>query len=64
MRFDLLACIGDDATPLEAASKAVLRDALDDVQVHPCDEGDDRVAARSLSEPMKGLLLALTGFSH
>lgn len=59
MRNDLLAVIGDDAPPLERAAKKVLRDALDNVSVHPCDQGDDSVAAVQLSPEMRDLLTAL-----
>jgi hypothetical protein len=44
------------------AAKAVLRKELDRVEVHPCDEGDDVVAARHLTQEMKILLSALTGY--
>lgn len=59
MRNDLLANIGADATPLAQAAKLVLREALDNIQVHPCDEGDDAVAARQLPVEMLALLNAL-----
>ncbi|EKC4076496.1 TPA: hypothetical protein OXB29_004898 [Escherichia coli] len=62
MKRDLLESIGLDASPLELAAKAVLRGELDRVEVHPCDEGDDVVAARHLTQEMKILLSALTGY--
>lgn len=62
MQRNLLESIGAHSTALEQAAKAVLRESLDSISVHPCDEGDDAVAARQLSKEMKALLLALTGF--
>lgn len=61
MRNDLLVNVLIDSSPLEKAAGLVLREALDGITVHPCDEGDDAVAARSLSEPLQYLLKALTG---
>jgi hypothetical protein len=61
MRNDLLVNVLIDSSPLEKAAGLVLREALDGVTVHPCDEGDDVVAARSLPESMQHLLKALTG---
>lgn len=61
MRNDLLVNVLIDSSPLEKAAGLVLREALDGVIVHPCDEGDDVVAARSLPESMQYLLKALTG---
>lgn len=61
MRNDLLATVLIDSSPLEKAAALVLREALDGISVHPCDEGDDVVAARSLPESMQYLLKALTG---
>ncbi len=55
MKRDLLESIGLDASPLD-------REELDRVEVHPCDEGDDVVAARHLTQEMKILLSALTGY--
>ncbi|WP_274644370.1 hypothetical protein [Pseudomonas serbica] len=59
MKNDLLKNIGSDASPLALAAKLVLREALDNIQVHPCDEGDDAVAARQLPVEMQALLKAL-----
>lgn len=59
MKRDLLAVIGDDAPALERAAKKVLREALDNVSVHPCDQGDDAVAATHLSPELRELLAAL-----
>jgi hypothetical protein len=42
-----------------AAARVAVRDALDDVDVHPCDTHDDAVRARGLSDPMRTLWLAL-----
>lgn len=61
MKRDLLAKIDDTASALEKAAKVVLREALEDAHVHPCDVQDDVIAARSLSEPLKKLLDALVG---
>lgn len=61
MRRDLLESINSGASPLELAAKLVLRKALDSVDVHPCDEGDDAVSAQHLSPEMQGLLQALIG---
>lgn len=61
MRTDLLANITQSSSSLELAAARVLREALDNIDVHPCDEGDDIVAARSLPEEMQQLLKALTG---
>lgn len=60
MKRDLLASVGANASPLEKAAKKVLRDALDCIEVHPCDEGDDAVAAKQLSPDLQALLQALT----
>lgn len=64
MRRDLLAAVGADASPLEQAAKQVLREALDRVELHPCDSGDDAVAAKHLSPEMQALLLALVGYNE
>lgn len=61
MRNDLLAKVSENASQLEKAAAQVLREAMDNITVHPCDEGDDSVAARSLPESMQKLLTALTG---
>lgn len=61
MKRDLLASVGVNASSLELAAKQVLREALDRVELHPCDEGDDVVAAKQLSPEMQALLHALTG---
>lgn len=61
MKCDLLASVGANASPLEKAAKQVLREALDGIEVHPCDEGDDAVAAKLLSPELQALLQALTG---
>ena len=37
------------------AIDAVLRDALDRVDVHPCDDGDDEVRAKGLTPEMRRL---------
>jgi hypothetical protein len=60
VKNDLLAGIGPDSSELEQAAKRVLREALDAERVHPCDEGDDAVAARKLPESMQALFIALT----
>lgn len=62
MQYDILGNIGDSASPLEKAAKDVLREALDCVPMHPCDEGDDRLAAKRLSLEHQALLKALTGY--
>lgn len=41
------------------AAKAVVREALDSVSVHPCDEHDDEVRARQLPDLMQKLYRAL-----
>lgn len=61
MKRDLLASVGANASPLEKAAKQVLCEALDCIEVHPCDEGDDVVAAKQLSPEMQDLLQALIG---
>jgi len=61
MKRDLLASVSATASPLELAARQVLRDALDRVELHPCDYGDDAVAARQLSPDMQALLTTLTG---
>ncbi|MCR7873197.1 hypothetical protein ACVXHM_16735 [Pseudomonas aeruginosa] len=61
VKRDLLAGIGEGSSPLEHAAKQVLREALDRVEVHPCDRGDDAVAAKELSPELQALLQALTG---
>lgn len=45
--------------PLLDAVSAVLRDALDNVRVHPCDEKDDAVRAQRLCGPMADLYAAM-----
>lgn len=40
---------------LEAATRAVLREALDRVPVHPCDDEDDAVRAKGLYGPEAAL---------
>jgi hypothetical protein len=44
---------------LYIAATALLREALDDVQVHPCDVNDDEVSARGLYGRMADLYAAL-----
>ncbi|MDN7988975.1 hypothetical protein QZM97_02680 [Burkholderia orbicola] len=47
------------------AAKAVVREALDSVSVHPCDEHDDEVRARQLPDYMQKLYRALLqGANH
>ena len=41
-----------DLSALLCAVDAVLKDSLDRVYVHPCDEDDDAVKANGLSEEM------------
>jgi hypothetical protein len=43
---------------LELAVDAVLRDALDRVEVHPCDEHNDKVKFNGLSDELKALYRA------
>lgn len=64
MKRDLLASVGANASPLEKAAKQLLREALDCIEVHPCDEGDDAVAAKQLSPELRALLQALTGHNE
>lgn len=64
MKRDLLASVGANASPLEKAAKRVLREALDCIEVHPCDEGDDAVAAKQLPPELHALLQALTGHNE
>ncbi|EPG8943881.1 hypothetical protein L4Z64_001288 [Pseudomonas aeruginosa] len=59
MKRDLLASIGPESSPVKKAAKQVLREALDRAETHPCDEGDDAVAAQQLAPEMKALLGAL-----
>lgn len=61
MTRDLLEAVGANASPLEQAAKQVLREALDRVELHPCDQGDDAIAAKQLSPEMQALLQALIG---
>lgn len=61
MKHDLLASVSVSASPLERAARDVLREALDSVDLHPCDEGDDAIAAKQLSPVLQALLTALTG---
>ncbi|MFW5301080.1 hypothetical protein ACOAMY_17305 [Pseudomonas aeruginosa] len=61
MKRDLLASVSANASPLEKTAAQVLREALDRIPVHPCDEGDDAVAAKQLAPEMQALLQALTG---
>ena len=44
---------------LERAARAVVREALDNVDVHPCDEHDDEVRGEKLYGPMRDLYDAL-----
>ena len=48
-----------DREAIIAAARNVVRDALDDVVVHPCDVHNDDVKATRLAEPMRALYLAL-----
>tara|TARA_R110000744_G_scaffold21437_1_gene55517 strand:- start:142 stop:339 length:198 start_codon:yes stop_codon:yes gene_type:complete len=64
MQRDLLASVDANASPLEKAAKQVLREALDCIEVHPCDVGDDAVAAKQLSPELQALLQALTGHNE
>ncbi|HBO5514556.1 TPA: hypothetical protein L4559_003449 [Pseudomonas aeruginosa] len=64
MKRDLLASIGTDASPLAQAAKKVLREALDRVELHPCDQGDDTIAAKELSPELQALLQALIDVSE
>lgn len=64
MKRDLLASVGPDASPLELAAKLVLRKALDRVELHPCDKGDDAVAAKQLAPEMRALLEALVRYDE
>lgn len=48
-----------DREAIIAAARDVVRDALDDVSVHPCDVHNDDVKAARLSEPMRALYSAL-----
>jgi hypothetical protein len=48
-----------DREAIIAAAKVVVREALDDVCVHPCDEHNDDVRSNSLCDPMRALYLAL-----
>ncbi len=41
------------------AAKLVLREALDDVRVHPCDEHNDEARSRGLSSEMLALYKAM-----
>jgi hypothetical protein len=43
---------------LELAVDAVLRDALDRVEVHPCDENNDEIKFNGLSDEFKSLYQA------
>lgn len=60
VKRDLLASVGANASPLEQAAKHLLREALDRVELPPCDHGDDAVAAKQLTPEMQALLKALT----
>ncbi len=60
---DMLASVGTDASPLEQAAKRVLREALDRVELHPCDEGNDAIAAKQLTPELQALLEALKGMT-
>ena len=64
MQRDLLASVDANASPLEIAAKKVLREALDRIEVHPCDADDDVVAAKKLSPELQALLQALTGHNE
>ncbi|WP_217589817.1 hypothetical protein [Burkholderia sp. GbtcB21] len=48
-----------DREAVITAAQRVVRDALDDVRVHPCDEHNDEMRANGLSELMYGLYAAL-----
>lgn len=55
---------GVDAAPnsdadLRWAATVVVRDALDDVEVHPCDQRNDSVRAQHLRSPLAALYAAL-----
>jgi hypothetical protein len=59
---DLLIPLEVPSELLQRAAMAVLRDALDNVEVHVCDTADDAIAARQLPGALKQLLFALTGY--
>lgn len=44
---------------LDRAARAVVREALDNVDVHPCDEHNDEVRGSKLYGPMRELYEAL-----
>lgn len=44
---------------LERAARAVVREAMDNVDVHPCDEHNDDVRGSKLYGPMRELYEAL-----
>lgn len=56
---DVAVTLARHVKQLEAAASLVLRDALDGVPVHPCDENDDAVRAKGLPEPMASLYAAM-----
>lgn len=57
------ACNIERSAQIEACLPAILKEALDKVEhlVHVCDQHDDRVKARQLSEPMRKLWEAING---
>jgi hypothetical protein len=48
-----------DREAIIAAAEVVVREALDSVTVHPCDEHNDDVRADHVVDPMRALYLAL-----
>ncbi|MYM92532.1 hypothetical protein [Duganella vulcania] len=56
---EVASTLADRVEALERAAAAVLRNALDAVEVHPCDVHDDAVRAKGLRGPMADLYAAV-----
>ena len=57
--YKLIPATAARVNAIEAAALEVLRDALDNVEVHPCDQNNDDIKAKQLSEPLQKLYRAL-----
>ncbi|MFY4709896.1 hypothetical protein [Burkholderia glumae] len=53
----------DSGNAVLTAARAVIREELDSVTVHPCDEHNDEARAQKLCEPMLALYRAVTAVS-
>ena len=57
--YKLIPATAARVNAVEAAALAVLREALDNVEIHPCDQHNDDIKAKQLSEPLQKLYFAM-----